>query len=94
MNLISKIILLLSKKKYNGIINIGRGKKILLKDIAKLICKKYKKDFNFIDNKKPTFLIANNNKLKNFRHVHNRHLKKLSNKKMLCKNIDLTLLYP
>ena len=26
MNLISKIILLLSKKKYNGIINIGRGK--------------------------------------------------------------------
>lgn len=64
MNLISKIILLLSKKKYNGIINIGRGKKILLKDIAKLICKKYKKDFNFIDNKKPTFLIANNNKLK------------------------------
>ena len=36
----------------------------MLKDIAKLICKKYKKDFNFIDNKKPTFLIANNSKLK------------------------------
>ena len=64
MRNISKIILTLSKKKYNGIINIGRGKQILLKDIAKLICKKYNKNCIFIDNKQPTYLIANTSKLK------------------------------
>ena len=46
-------------------INIGRGNGIL-KDIAKLICKKYNKKCTFIDNKKQTYLIANNKKLKKY----------------------------
>ena len=64
MKEISKIILILYKKRYQGIINIGRGQGIHLKDIAKIICKKYKKEFEFKDNEKPTYLIANNSKLK------------------------------
>ncbi len=64
MQEISKIILALYKKKYLGIINIGRGHGVHLKDIAKIICKKYKKEFKFEDNKKPTYLISNNLKLK------------------------------
>ena len=64
MQEISKIILKLYKKNYKGIINIGRGQGIHLKDIAKFICKKYKKKFRFEDNKNPSYLIANNLKLK------------------------------
>ena len=64
MNEISKIIIRLYRVKFKGIINIGRGKKVYLKDIAKLVCKKYKKKYNFIDKKEPTYLIANNKKLK------------------------------
>ena len=66
MNEISKIIFCLYKKKFKGVINIGRGNGVLLKDIAILICKKFKKECVFIDNKKPTFLIANNYKLKRY----------------------------
>ena len=55
---ISKIILILMKKKFNGIINLGSGNGILLKEIANLIAKKYKKNVLFIDNKKITYLIA------------------------------------
>ncbi len=66
MNEISKIIFSLYKKKFKGIINIGRGNGVHLKDIAYLICKKFKKKCIFVDNKKPTFLIANNSKLKRF----------------------------
>ncbi len=69
MNEISRIIFRLLKIKFNGIINIGRGKGILLKDIAKLLCKKFKKDCNFIDNKKTTYLIANNLKLKKYTNI-------------------------
>ena len=61
---ISNIILALYKKKYKGIINIGSGKGILLKDIAKIICNKFKKKCEFIDNKTSTFLVADNTKLK------------------------------
>lgn len=61
---ISKIIILLMKKKFNGILNLGLGKKIHLKVIAKIIANKYKKLIRFKDNKKPTYLIANINKLK------------------------------
>lgn len=64
MDEISKIIFFLYRKKYKGIINLGTGKKIHLKDIAKIIAKKYKKEINFEDNKKPTYLIANISKLK------------------------------
>lgn len=66
MTEISKIILLLYKKKFNGVINIGRGKGILLKDIAKVICKKFKKSYKFQDNKKISYLISNNKKLKKY----------------------------
>ena len=39
MENISKIINILLKKKYVGFVNIGSGKKIYLKDIAKIILK-------------------------------------------------------
>ena len=61
---IAKIINTLLKKKYIGFINIGSGKGIYLKDIAKIILKRYKKTASFIDNKKRTYLIADTKKLK------------------------------
>ena len=64
MHDISNIIMALYKKKYKGIINIGSGKGILLKDIAEIICKKYKKECAFTDNKISTFLVADNAKLR------------------------------
>ncbi len=64
MEIISKIIFVLMKKKYQGILNFGTGKKIYLKDIAYVINKRYKKELIFIDSKKDTSLVANNNKLK------------------------------
>ena len=64
MENISKIINILLKKKYVGFVNIGSGKKIYLKDIAKIILKKYNKKGSFIDNKNPTYLIADIRKLK------------------------------
>lgn len=67
MNDISKIIFILMKKNFNGIINIGSGKKYYLKDIADIILKKYKKKAQFEDKFKSTCLVSNNLKLK--RHV-------------------------
>ena len=64
MNDISKIIFILMKKKFYGIINIGSGKKTYLKDIAKIILKKYKKKAVFIDSSKTTNLFSDNSKLK------------------------------
>ena len=61
---ITKVINILLKKKFIGVINIGSGKSIYLKNIAKIILKKYKKNGLFIDNKKTTYLIANTQKLK------------------------------
>ena len=63
---ISKIIIILYKKNFQGKINIGRGQAILLKDIAKIISKKFKKECKFKDNKKITYLVANINKLKKY----------------------------
>ena len=61
---ISKIIFSLLDKRYKGIINIASGKRLHLKDIAKLILKKYnKKNYEFIDNKIETSLIGNISKL-------------------------------
>ena len=58
MNDISKIIFILYKKKYQGILNVASGKKVYLKDIAKIILKKYKKkNFKFVDNK-PVYKIG------------------------------------
>ena len=64
MSEISRIILILYKKRYNGIINIGSGRESSFEEIAKFICKKYKKQFDFDDNKKPTYLVSDNSKLK------------------------------
>ena len=61
---ISKIIFKLYKKKFNGIINIGTGRGIYLKDIAIYISEYYKKVAEFKDNKNTTYLIANISKLK------------------------------
>ena len=63
MDDISKIIFILLKKRFNGILNFGSGNGIFLKDIAKIIAKKYKKKIIFNDNKKITYLIANISKL-------------------------------
>jgi len=62
-NDICKAIRVLYKHKASGIFNIGSGKKFLLKDIAKLIAKKYKKKINFKDNNNFSYLISNNNKI-------------------------------
>ena len=61
---ISKIILYLYNIQFKGIINLGSGKKINLKKIAKIIAKKYKKSVSFKDNKITTYLVADNSKLK------------------------------
>ena len=61
---LSKIILYLYSIKFNGIINLGSGKEIFLKDIATIISSKYGKKINFQDNQVPTYLIANIKKLK------------------------------
>lgn len=62
---ISKIIFSLLDKRFKGIINIASGKSLHLRDIAKIILKKYnKKNYEFIDNKIETSLIGNISKLK------------------------------
>tara|TARA_X000000950_G_scaffold38683_1_gene41363 strand:- start:14703 stop:15512 length:810 start_codon:yes stop_codon:yes gene_type:complete len=62
---ISKIIFKLWKKKYQGTINIGNGKKTNLKRIANLIAKKYGKKILFKQNKSTT-MVADISKLKRF----------------------------
>ncbi len=66
MDDISKIIFVLYKKKFNGILNLGNGNGIFLKDIAKIIAKKYDKKIIFNDNKKITYLIADISKLRKY----------------------------
>ena len=61
---ISKIIIMLLKKKYGGVINIGTGKGTYLKDISKIIFSKTNKLPVYKDNIKSTYLVANNKKLK------------------------------
>jgi len=61
---IARIIFILYKKKFCGIINIASGKAICLKDIAIQISNHYKKKIIFKDNDKKTYLVANINKLK------------------------------
>ena len=75
---ITKIIYKLLEKKFIGVINIGSGRSVFLKDIAKLILNKYKKKGIFIDNKIRTYLIANTQKLKkNTRLKFNTDIKKM-----------------
>ena len=65
---ISEIIIVLLKKRFKGILNLGSGKGIFLKDIAKIIGKKYNKKVIFNNNKITTYLIANINRLlKNYK---------------------------
>ena len=60
---ISKIILMLWKRKITGMINIGSGIKTNLQSIAKIFAIKAKKKLIFKFNK-PTYLVANVSKLK------------------------------
>jgi nucleoside-diphosphate-sugar epimerase len=60
---ISKALYFLWKKKFCGTINMASGKKVYLKDIAKLLNTKNKK-LVFIDNSNKTSLIANIDKIK------------------------------
>ncbi len=54
---------LLRKRQAEGIYNIGSGKKFNLKIIANLLAKKFNKKIKFVDTKKTTYLISNNNKI-------------------------------
>ena len=54
----------LYKMRFKGVINLGTGKAIHLKNIAKILAKKYGANIKFEDNKNPTHLIANIKKLK------------------------------
>lgn len=69
---IAKAVYFLSKKKSQGIYNIGSGQAIFLKNVAKFISIKFKKECNFEENEK-TFLIANISKLNKlgFKYSHN-----------------------
>ena len=64
---ICKAINVLFKKRANGIYNIGSGKKILISHIIKLIFKKYKKIYRINEKNKPTWLVADINKIKKFK---------------------------
>lgn len=68
---LSKILFKLYKIKFKGILNLGSGKQIHLKDIAKFIAKKYNKKIEFEDNIRTTHLIANNNNLKKIYKIKN-----------------------
>jgi len=61
---IALAIKILGKYCKKGTYNIGSGKEINLKNIAKIIAKKYKKKISFEKDNKPTFLISNSSKLK------------------------------
>ena len=63
VELAETIVKNLTSIKFKGILNLGSGKGIFLKDIAKVIAKKYKKEVVFSDNKKTTYLVANVTKL-------------------------------
>ena len=66
MREIADIILKFYKINFKGTINIGRGKGVLLKDIALAIAKKYRKEVEFVDNSKSTFLVADIKKLRRY----------------------------
>lgn len=61
---ISRVIIFLMNKKFNGTINIGSGKKTHLKKVAIRIANKCKKKIEIIDNSKPTTMISDITKLK------------------------------
>ena len=74
--IITKIIYQLFKKKSKGIFNIASGKSIHLENIAKLLCKKNKK--NLIKTKKkflPTYLIADIKKISRICILHKKKFK-------------------
>jgi len=60
---ISKIIIFLCQKKFQGVINIGSGRKTNLKEIAQVFANIKNKRIVFNHNK-PTYLVADINKLK------------------------------
>ena len=61
---IAAAIKTLCNNKKTGIYNIGSGQEINLKEIALIIAKKFKKKIIFFKDRKPTYLISNNSKLK------------------------------
>ena len=61
---IALAIKILCNNKKKGIFNIGSGKGINLKKIAKIIAKKFKKRIVFLTDNKPTYLISDSSKLK------------------------------
>lgn len=64
VNDICSAINLLYNKKYKGIINICSGKKINLVTIVLYFAKKFKKKITINNQKKPSYLVGDNNRLK------------------------------
>jgi nucleoside-diphosphate-sugar epimerase len=69
---------ILRKKKVSGTYNIGSGLDFDLRDIAKLLSKKYNKDIAFKDLKKSSFLISNNEKIKHLKWKPNKFNNKIN----------------
>ena len=61
---ISKIIIHMLKNRVNGVFNISSSKKIRLTKIAEIISVYYKKKIVFKLNKNPSYLVGNNQKLR------------------------------
>ena len=59
-----KIIKKIYTKKITGIYNLGSGKKTHLINLVDLLCKKYTKKLDLINNNHTTYLVANISKLK------------------------------
>ena len=75
---ITKILIHMLKSNVNGIFNICSSKKVRLTEIAKIISNHYKKKIILKLNKKPSYLIGNNQKLRKiFKKKINKNLKKI-----------------
>ena len=76
---INSCIFFLLKNKARGIYNIASGKKINLRKLIKIICKRYNKIPKFLKNNNSTTLVADINKVKKMGWVHKDNLIKILN---------------
>jgi len=79
VNDICSAINLLYSKKYKGIINICSGKKVNLVTIVQYFAKKFKKKITINNQKKPSFLVGDNDRLKKIGWKQNDSIKNILN---------------
>ena len=79
VNDICSAINLLYSKKYKGIINICSGKKVNLVTIVQYFAKKFKKKITTNNQKKPSFLVGDNDRLKKIGWKQNDSIKNILN---------------